>query len=161
MAIVADPRGGSGATGEVHSTKLNDLGAVRMFSDGYEYVYLQGIGSTVAGDLVVYDRGTWTTARLTTSLKGGVAVATAATIASTYGWYGYLGSFSVNNLSATATNVALYPSGTTAVGTSVITKNLQIQGVIARGTPPTTTGGGAQTCQFMSPAWIGAYDESV
>ena len=160
MAIVTDPRGGAGATGEVHATKQNDLGIVRTFSDGNEYIYLQGIGSTVVGSWVVFDPGTYTTALLATTSKGQCAVATAATIASTFGWYGYVGSFAAFNLSATLSNLALFASGTAGAATTAITKNAQIKGAVSRGAPPTTTGGATQTTVMDRP-FIGSYDESA
>lgn len=150
----------AGLTGEVHTTKLNDLGTIARGSDGYDYIYLQGIGSTVASDWVTFDAGTYITARLATTSKGNVAVATAAVLASQYGWYGYVGTFAANCLSACASNLPIYASGTAALATSVLTKNAQIQTAFARGAPVTTTGGGAQNVTINRP-WIGAYDESV
>lgn len=93
MAVVADPRGGSGATGEVHDTKQNDLGLVRMFSDGVEYIYLQGVASTLAGSWVTIG-DLYTTALLTTGANGRVAVASGAIVANKYGWYAIMGNIS-------------------------------------------------------------------
>jgi len=160
MAVVADPAGGSGATGEVHTTKLNDLGIVRYFSDGNHYIYLQGVASTATGSWVAFDPGTYTTALLATTSKGQCAIASAAIVASSYGWYGYVGSFLATNLSATLSNNAIFASGTAGSGTSAVTKNAQIKKAVARGAAPTATGGGTQTCVIDRP-FIGSYDESV
>jgi hypothetical protein len=160
MAYCVDVSPAAGVTGEVHATKQNELGIVRQFSDGFSYIYLQGIGSTVAGDWVAFDPSTFVTSRLATTSRGSVAVATAAVVASTYGWFGYIGSFSANCLSACASNLPIYPSGTAASATSVLTKNAQIQNAVARGAPVTTTGGGAQAVSINRP-WVGAHDESV
>lgn len=161
MAVVADPAGGAGATGEVHTTKLNDLGVVRHFSDGNDYIYLAGVGSTAAGSWVAFDPGTFTTSLLATTSKGSCAVATAAVTAATnYGWYGYVGSFLPTNLSATLSNNAVFASGTAGSGTSAITKNAQVKKAVTRGAPPTATGGGTQATVIDRP-FIGSYDESA
>lgn len=158
-----DSRPAAGLPGEVHTTKLNDLGATREFSvDGVvnTYIYLQGIGSTVTGNYAVFDPGTYTTTLLATTSRGQIAVASAAIVASNYGWYGYIGSFSAFNLSATTSNTPLYASGTSGAGTSALTKNCQIKRAVQRGAAPTATGGAAVACSIDRP-YIGSYDESV
>lgn len=158
-----DSRPSSGIPGEVHSSKLNDLGAERVFFvDGVPmtYIYLQGVANTVDGSVAVYDPGTYTTALSTTSLRGQVAIASAAIVASSYGWYGIVGSFGMFNLSATTSNTPLYASGTAGAGTSVLTKNCQIKQAVARAAAPTTTGGAKQTSVIDRP-YLGSYDESA
>jgi hypothetical protein len=158
-AYCIDARPAAGAPGEVHDTQLNPLGAVREFSDGF-YIYLQGVVSTVSGDFVSFKPGVYTTARLTTGQRGGVAIATAAVVASKYGWYGYIGSFTANCLSATLSNGYLYATATAGSAEDLLTKNEQIKEATAIGAPVTTTGGGAQTVS-LNRASIGSYDESV
>lgn len=53
---------------------------------GNTYIYLKGIGSTVAGSAVTYDEAGITTL-LAANAIGPVAFATAATVANTWGWY--------------------------------------------------------------------------
>jgi hypothetical protein len=159
-----DPRGSAGIPGEVHTTKLNDLGAVREFSvDGVpmSFIYLSGLTSTATGEWVCFDPGTFTTTRLATTSKGQCAIATGAVDASTkWGWYGYVGSFAAFNLSATLSNNAVYASGTAGAGTSTLTKNCQVKKAVTRGAAPTTTGGATQATVIDRP-FIGSYDESV
>ncbi len=160
MAYCIDTKPSAGLPGEVHTTQLNTLGAVREFSDG-TYIYLSGLTSTAAGEYVVYDNGTFTTTRLATTSKGSVAVASAAVDAATkWGWYGIVGSFGAFNLSATLSNNYVYASGTAGAGTSTLTKNAQVKRAITRGAAPTTTGGAAQATVIDRP-YIGSYDESV
>lgn len=54
-----------------------------------EFIYLQGVGSTVAGSLVTYNAASGVTvlAPTTASTTTPFAVAMAATVASTFGWY--------------------------------------------------------------------------
>lgn len=161
MAVCVDPAGGAGATGEVHSTKLNDLGVVRLFSDGNHYIYLAGVASTAAGDWVNFKHGVWNTARLTTTMRGGVAIATSAnTAATTYAWYGYVGSFTSNCLSATLSNGYLYATGTAGSAEDLLTKNELISNATATGAPVTSTGGGSQVVSINRPQ-VGNYIESA
>lgn len=55
-------------------------------NEGDEYIYLQGVASTVVGDWVTYDEAGLTT-RVSANGVGPVAVAMAAIVASRYGWY--------------------------------------------------------------------------
>lgn len=161
MAVCVDPAGGAGATGEVHTSKLNDLGLVRLFSDGNYYIYLAGVGSTAVGDWVNFKHGVWTTARLTTAMRGGVAIASAAVTAATnYGWYGYIGSFTSNCLSATLSNQYLYATATAGSAEDLLIKNELISNATATGAPVTSTGGGSQVVS-ISRAAVGNYIESV
>ena len=158
-----DSRPASGVPGEVHSAKQNDLGAIREFSDGttiYRYIYLQGVASTVAGDWVCFKPGVYTTARLTTAMRGGVAIASAAIVASSYGWYGYEGTFTSNCLSATLSNGYLYATATAGSAEDLLTKNELIANATATGAPVTSTGGGSQVVA-INRATVGNYIESV
>jgi hypothetical protein len=160
MAYFTGPTPVSGIPGEVHSTKQNDLGTIARASDGCDYIYLQGVANTVAGDWVNFKQGVWTTARLTTTMRGGVAIATAAVVASNYGWYGYVGSFTSNCLSATLSNGYLYATATAGSAEDLLTKNEQIKNATATGAPVTSTGGGSQVVSINKP-WVGSYDESA
>lgn len=52
-----------------------------------EFIYLEGVGSTVLGDWVHYDPDTWKGALSTAGTHGPMAVAMSANTASQYGWY--------------------------------------------------------------------------
>lgn len=81
---------------DIHTTKRFRLGTRKRDVAGREFIYLQGVGSTVATDAVVYDED-GVTARATTSTNGPMAVAMAAVDATTeYGWYGIWGEFTVD-----------------------------------------------------------------
>src|SRR5690242_6551716 len=95
-----DSQPAAGKPGEVHTTQQNDLGAVRRFSvanaNGVTsavpmyYIYLSGCASTVAGSVVVFGQGVFTTALVATGVKGSVAIASAAIVANDWGWYTYI-----------------------------------------------------------------------
>lgn len=78
---------------------------------GYEYIYLLGVASTAAQDLANWNQSTGLTIRLVANAVGQVGVAQAATVASTYGWYGIWGHYSV--ASDTTSGIgAVYTDGT-------------------------------------------------
>jgi hypothetical protein len=159
-AYCIDPRGAAGAPGEVHSTQLNTVGVVREFSDGH-YIYLAGVTGTVSGDFICFKPGVYTTARLTTGMRGNVAIATAAVDATTkWGWFGYVGSFAANCLSATLSNGFLFATATAGSAEDALIKNEQIRGATATGAPVTTTGGGSQTVVIDRPT-VGNSSESA
>jgi hypothetical protein len=88
------------AIGTVSSTQVYPLGtrvkAVDPVFGVSEFLYCSGIASTVAGD-IVYIHGDFVTLRDTgTNGKGRVGVATAATVANTWGWYCVKGRCLVN-----------------------------------------------------------------
>jgi len=84
------------AIAETSTTKMLPLGTIVRAVDtatatnygGAEFIYLQGIGSTVVGSVVNYDIS-FLTALATIALANGqpVAVAMSANVASQYGWY--------------------------------------------------------------------------
>src|SRR3712207_1017833 len=98
----------------VETTARHPLGSVAVDELGNEYIYLQGVASTAAGDWVVYD-GSFATARATKAeidkLKP-LAVAQAAIVANSFGWYCVYGETEAALLASCAAEVALYSSGT-------------------------------------------------
>ena len=108
------------AIGAVYTTNKEGLGCIRREADR-EYIWLQGIASTIAGSVVVYDvDGTYNTQLITTALGAVpryIAVATAAIVASSYGWYQIRGYCSAIYAAAScAADVALYTDASTNGG---------------------------------------------
>ncbi len=159
MAFCVDSQPAAGVTGEVHTAQLNSLGAVREFSDGNEYIYLAGAASVVDGEVVSYRPGTWTAVRLATGVKGCIAVATAAVVASRWGWFMLSGSDTVNTPSAIASNVPLYIGGVTGNIDDTAVKGDQILGAIL--TTAGTQDGTATITIRRGGATVGHNNESV
>ena len=65
------------------------LGVDPTYGEG-EFIYLKGVALTVAGNAVVYDEA-YATTRTVAASRGPVAVAMAATVANTYGWFQIFG----------------------------------------------------------------------
>jgi hypothetical protein len=86
-----EPRVIPQAIDETSTTKNLPLGTIiRAVHETYgegEFIYLQGIGSTVVGSWVTYNVSPGVTALLAPNAIGPVAVAMSANVASQYGWY--------------------------------------------------------------------------
>lgn len=117
------------------------------FGNFAEYIYLTGVASTIAGSVVTYDEAGLSTL-LVTSALGPVAVALAATVASTYGWYARTGCFLVDMVASVADNAKLgYETASGKVGDNFTTGD-QIDSMVSRGS---TTGAALQYAQFDRP----------
>jgi hypothetical protein len=75
----------------VSSVQNHPLGTIIQAFDGTygmgEFIYLKGLAATAQGSWVTYAADDFATALLAANAIGPVAVAMAATIADTYGWY--------------------------------------------------------------------------
>lgn len=159
MAYPVDASPAVGVTGEVHTSQLNDLGAVRKFNDGNSYIYLKGVTSCVDGSVVVFQPGVWTAVLAATGVKGSVAIATAAVDAATeYGWFLYIGSDTITVRSATTSNVALFAGGVAGYVSSTAVKGDQIMNMWIRNAAG-ADGGSAQI--QVDRAFIGHSNEST
>ena len=163
-----DSQPSAGLPGEVHTAKQNDLGAMRRFSVAnsngvtsavpMSFIYLQGVASTVAGSVVVFGQGVFTTTLVATGVKGSVAIATGATVASTYGWYTYIGQDVGVARSAIASNLPLYAGGVAGSVDDVAVKGDQIVGMYARNA---AAGSGDSVILQIDRACIGLSNEST
>ena len=155
MAFSVDANPAAGLTGEVHATKLNPLGVVRMFSDGNQYIYLRGCASVAANDWVCFDADYLCTRMIATS-SGPAAIATAATIADTYGWFLYIGSGTAYVLSAAVSAATLYANAGPGSAATAIVKNKAILNATTR----TASASNAATVQINRP-WVGDNTDSA
>lgn len=165
MALIGHIMGVVGAPGEVHTSQKNTLGTRAFDSNGYEYIYLQGVGSTVDGSWVTWDDDFATAlvdSGAATTLKGPVALATAAVDATTeYGWYlidGVKTTAKAISGGAAADNAILYATSTAGVVDDVAVANNQIVGAVSRSAEGAVTAGDIKV-QINHP-WIGV-DESA
>lgn len=70
-----------------------------------KFIYLQGVASTVADDVVVFDTN-FATTRAVAASRGPVAVANAAIVANRFGWYQIQGKRRANALTVVANTAA-------------------------------------------------------
>jgi hypothetical protein len=149
------------AIGSFSSTQYHPLGkVVRANYTGYasgsnnygagEFIYLKGVGSTVVGSLVTYDplNGTTTLAPNTANLNNPLAVAMAASIASTYAWYQVTGVALIKKTAvAIAPGVAVYLSGTAGRIRGTVATGKQV--VNARSVNAATVAAGTSTIAVL------------
>lgn len=93
---------------DIDTAARNALGTVVEGSDDYgyaEFIYLKGVASTIAGSVVTYDHAGATTL-IVVDASGPVAVAMAATVANTFGWYCIVGTPLVDVVANSAAAVA-------------------------------------------------------
>ena len=95
----------------VDSNKQYALGTRGEDNAGNEYIYLQGVASTVAGSWVSFDEAHLTTL-LTANAQGRVAIALAAVVADKFGWYQIYGKATGKVLTGFADNGKVYATST-------------------------------------------------
>lgn len=124
---------------KVSTTAEFPLGT-RIRTGGNEYIYLKGVASTAANDVVVFDED-FVTTRVVTGSKGPVAIAMAATVANTYGWYQIYGVGTANNANTVSGDSALYIGAVTGSVDDLQVTGDKIVGLLSRSTQ-TVTGDG-------------------
>lgn len=88
-----------------------------------EFIYLKGLASTAAGDLVTYN-GDGVTTRTVARVTGPCAVAMAATVANEYGWYQIRGVAKVKSGTVAADKQLYLTSTAGQVDDAVVTGDL-------------------------------------
>lgn len=133
MAYTTNLAGGQ-QIAETSTTKQHPLGTIvkgwdPTYGEG-EFIYLQGIGSTVVGSVVNYDAN-WVTELNTTGLAtpSPLAVAMSANVANQYGWYQISGQAVVvkSNALSLAVGDTIATSGGAAI---VVASGLIVNGAI-------------------------------
>lgn len=136
-----------GASTDVHLTARNPIGILAQDAAGNIYRYMKGVASTIAGSVVTFDE-TYTTTLLAANAIGPVAVAQAATVASTWGWYMVDGSCLVDMVANSADNVGLGRETTDGKVGDGRAAGDQILNMVARGA---TTTAALQLAAFSYP----------
>lgn len=126
---------GTNVTSSIDSAAVHDVLTRAWDADNpdNEYIYLQGVASTVAGSVVTYDEAGATTL-IAANAIGPVAVAMAATVASTYGWYQIAGTATAACDAGITDNAKVYIDGTSGRVDDTVVLGDQIMGAIFRGT---------------------------
>lgn len=135
---ITSPRIGAQPIATTDTTKRHNLGAVALANDPLlgeaEFIYLQGIGSTVVGSWVIWD-GAFLTALLPANASSltnpgdSVAVAMSANVASQYGWYMRRGATSVIKSATVGSGVRFFTCSAAGAVKTVTTSGQFIEGV--------------------------------
>lgn len=120
----------------VDSSQVFPLGTkccARNTTSGYqgEFVYMQGVASCAAADWVLLNYDNGVVSLLGDTNVGGVGVAMAATVASTFGWFQIRGKASANLAASCADNAELFTTATAGVVDDVKTGQFQVYGARA------------------------------
>lgn len=114
--VFAENRLGQPAMDAVSTTARLPLGTILRaqhptFGEG-EFIYLRGVASTAVGSWVTYNADDGSTALLAANAIGPVAIAMAATVAGTFGWYQISGKAFGLCLASFADNANVYATAT-------------------------------------------------
>lgn len=136
-----------GDVDNVDTTLRQPLGTKAGDKDGNEFIYLSGVASTVAGSWVSFDEAHVTTL-LVANAKGRVAVAMAAIVASSYGWYQIYGKNTIAlALTGFADNANIWSTATAGSIDDAVVAGDQIIGAIGR----SAVSGGVITAELNYP----------
>lgn len=113
-----------------------------------EFIYLPGVASTAAGDVVVFDEKAGTTTLARKGLRGNVAVAMAATTAGLYGWWAVDGVVPVAAAGGAISCGPAYLSATAGAIDSIDFEGEKVDGLSIKGQPS----GGFVTCRLSAPS---------
>lgn len=136
-----------GDTSDVVTTAQHPVGTKAGDKDGNEYIYLLGVASTAAGSWVSFDEA-GVTALLVADAKGRVAVAMAAIVASSYGWYQIYGKNTIAlALAGFVDNANIWSTATAGSVDDAVVAGDQIIGAIGR----SAVSGGVITAELNYP----------
>jgi len=139
---------------QVHAKQKFGLGKRVRDSKGNEFIYLKGVASTVVGSVVTYGltaSSAFQTALSVTGAKGPVAVAMAATVASTFGWYQIYGAATANFNGAAVAGAKLYSAGTGLCDDAVVAGDQIVGAIVAA----TVAGAGLGSVYLQYPSMQG------
>lgn len=116
-------RASVGLLTDVDTSARNVVGTSYFDEAGYEYIYLQGIGSTVIGSCVTFGLSAtpFLTALSVTTVRGPVAIAMGAVLAAQFGWYQIYGIASALFNGSAVAGACLFSASTGKVDDAVVT----------------------------------------
>jgi len=151
MPTLIGPWISAGDTTVVDSSKKHELGSRAFDANGNEYIYLTGVASTLAGSWVTFDE-LHITALAVADAKGRVAIAMAAIVASSYGWYQIYGKHTAAYVAtAMADNAQLYLTSTAGSVHSTDVAGDFIVGAMGRSAVTTTGVSATLTVELNYP----------
>lgn len=143
---MADPTALPGLLTDVYTSQKAFAIGERYRHGGNEYIFLKGVASTVAGSWVTYDE-LGVTALLAANAIAPVAIAMAATVANTYGWYLIYGTGSALVATGFADNGNVYATATAGTADDAVVAGDRVKNAIGR----SAISGGKATMQINYP----------
>ena len=117
------------------------------------FIYLKGVASTAAYNVVVYDAYANTTTRAVAGSRGPAAVAMSANVASQYGWYMIEGS-AIITCGTVAADKPLYATATAGSVDDAVVSGDMILGMVSK-TANGTPAAGQLVAQIARPCMSG------
>lgn len=140
--VVTQNRLGQSLIGSVDTAAAVPVGTIVTATDPVygagEFIYLKGVASTTVGTWVTYNADDYTTTRLAANAIGQVAVAMAATVANTFGWYQISGKAVGLAAALYADNALVYATATAGTVDDAVVAGDRVKlaiGASAVGTP--------------------------
>lgn len=125
-----------GAPGEIHTEQKNMLGLEATDLAGNVYIYLKGVASCLVDDAVSFNATTYVAVRLIADAAGFVAIASAAIVATNWGWFLIKGFGTVNSDTVAAAG-GLFIDGTTGRVDDVSVAGDFVNGMVSTGADAT------------------------
>lgn len=117
------------------------------------FIYLKGVASTAAYDVVVFDLKAGTTTRAIAGSRGPAAVAMSANVANRYGWYMIEGS-AIITCGTVAADKPLYATATAGTVDDAVVSGDMILGMVSK-TANGTPAAGQLVAQIARPCMSG------
>jgi hypothetical protein len=136
IIVKSGPGAGTSVTASVDASAIHPVLTRAYGADNNynEYIYLTGVASTVAGSAVTFDE-LGITALVVANAIGPVAIAMAATVAATFGWYQIRGKNTVVNCDAgIVDNAKVYIDGTAGRVDDTVVAGDQVSNAVFRST---------------------------
>lgn len=149
MYLTGAPLGTVGIPGQVDSAARNALGSrcfgVDPLGNTAEFIYLQGVASTIAGSVVTFDEA-GQTLLIAANAVGPIAVALGIVTAGLFGWYGLSGTFPTDVVANCADNAKLGRETTDGKVGDGAAAGDNIYGAVSRAA---TTAAAVVNCQWL------------
>lgn len=116
---------------EIDTVQQFPLNSRQKDQNGNEYIYLKGVANTIVGAFVTFDEVGVTTL-LAANAIGPVAIAQAATVASTFGWYLIYGSCNGKVSAAFADNGNVYATATAGEVDDAVVAGDRVKNAVGR-----------------------------
>src|SRR5690348_3837478 len=140
---------------ETSATQQHPLGTIVTAKDDTygvgEFIYLEGVASTAAGDAVTYTVKPSATVRAVAAGRGAVAVAMSANVAGQYGWYCITGCVPVAAAASAAAGV-VYLTSTAGTLDDAVVAGDKVDGAVFT----EAISGGFSTLQLSRPSATGS-----
>ena len=154
-SLLVTPKIGVQGIATVDTVQNHPLGTIVRAADPVNgegaFIYMKGVASVVAGDLVTFDTSAGTAVRTVAASRGPVGVAVSAVVANTYGWFQVEGSAVINCAAAISAAGLVYVSAT-AGSVSTVVAAQKVDGAVCK---VASVGAGTITAQITQPCCNG------